>query len=106
MIGKKRTTVNENSDIEYIIYIYHNLDFFQNRLDPTLASSTDIDQFAKTNPDYGYTSFDNFYMAFLTSFRLVALDAWNRLYYLTLHTSGKGKGFNSIYVFNLQSDEN
>ena len=40
--------------------------------------------------DYGYTSFDNFYMAFLTSFRLVALDAWNRLYYLTLHTSGKG----------------
>ena len=45
------------------------------------------------NPDYGYTSFDNFHMAFLTSFRLVALDAWNRLYYLTLHTSGKG------YVF-------
>ena len=27
----------------------------------------------KRNPDYGYTSFDNFHMSFLTSFRLVAL---------------------------------
>ena len=51
----------------------------------------------KSNPDYGYTSFDNFYMAFLTSFRLVALDAWNRLYYLTLHTSGKG--YVLFYIF-------
>ena len=61
------------------------------------------------NPDYGYTSFDNFHMAFLTSFRLVALDAWNRLYYLTLHTSGKGYVFfyiglvflGSYYLINL-----
>ena len=36
-------------------------------------------------------------MAFLTSFRLVALDAWNRLYYLTLHTSGKG--YVLFYIF-------
>nr|XP_026692353.1 sodium channel protein type 4 subunit alpha B-like isoform X2 [Ciona intestinalis] len=41
------------------------------------------------NPDYGYTSFDHFFLAFLTSFRLVALDSWSRLYYLTLHTIGK-----------------
>lgn len=62
-----------------------------------------------TNPDYGYTSFDSFHMAFLTSFRLVALDAWNRLYYLTLHTSGQGYCFfyiglvflGSYYLINL-----
>nr|CAB3265895.1 sodium channel protein type 4 subunit alpha B-like [Phallusia mammillata] len=44
---------------------------------------------AGDNPDFGYTSFDHFFLAFLTSFRLVALDAWGRLYYLTLHTIGK-----------------
>uniref|UniRef100_H2ZPU3 Sodium channel protein n=1 Tax=Ciona savignyi TaxID=51511 RepID=H2ZPU3_CIOSA len=44
---------------------------------------------AGDNPDFGYTSFDHFFLAFLTSFRLVALDSWSRLYYLTLHTIGK-----------------
>ena len=34
------------------------------------------------NPDNGYTSYDNFGGSFLTSFRLVALDAWNRNFYL------------------------
>jgi len=37
---------------------------------------------AGPNPDYGYTTYDHFFLAFLTSFRLVALDAWGRLYYL------------------------
>ena len=71
--------------------------------------NTYICEETKRNPDYGYTSFDNFHMAFLTSFRLVALDAWNRLYYLTLHTSGKGYVFfyiglvflGSYYLINL-----
>lgn len=34
------------------------------------------------NPDYSYTSFDNFEFAFLNAFRLVTLDAWNRNFYL------------------------
>ena len=41
------------------------------------------------NPDYNYTSFDNFPLALLSSFRLVALDAWNRLYYLVRYISVK-----------------
>merc|ERR1711879_688207 len=41
------------------------------------------------NPDFGYTNFDDFLSAFLTSFRLIALDAWSRLYMYTLYTSGK-----------------
>nr|XP_039264940.1 sodium channel protein type 3 subunit alpha-like isoform X4 [Styela clava]XP_039264941.1 sodium channel protein type 3 subunit alpha-like isoform X4 [Styela clava]XP_039264942.1 sodium channel protein type 3 subunit alpha-like isoform X4 [Styela clava]XP_039264944.1 sodium channel protein type 3 subunit alpha-like isoform X4 [Styela clava]XP_039264945.1 sodium channel protein type 3 subunit alpha-like isoform X4 [Styela clava] len=41
------------------------------------------------NPDFGYTNFDHFFWAFLTSFRLIAQDAWSRLFYLTLHTIGK-----------------
>lgn len=52
------------------------------------------------NPDFGYTNFDNFYWAFLTSFRLIALDAWSRLYMFTLHTSGKAYvGFYILVVF-------
>ena len=34
------------------------------------------------NPDYSYTSFDNFEFSFLNAFRLVTLDAWNRNFYL------------------------
>lgn len=48
------------------------------------------------NPDNGLTSFDDFFHALLTSFRLIALDAWGRLYMLTLHTSGEG--YVSFYV--------
>ena len=48
------------------------------------------------NPDNGLTSFDDFFAALLTSFRLIALDAWGRLYMLTLHTSGEG--YVSFYV--------
>ncbi|KAM9199108.1 sodium channel protein type 5 subunit alpha-like [Mergus octosetaceus] len=41
------------------------------------------------NPDYGFTSFDTFGWAFLSLFRLMTQDYWERLYQQTLRTSGK-----------------
>ncbi|XP_031414294.1 sodium channel, voltage-gated, type I-like, alpha isoform X2 [Clupea harengus] len=41
------------------------------------------------NPDYGYTSFDTFGWAFLSLFRLMTQDYWERLYQQTLRTAGK-----------------
>ncbi|XP_075778953.1 sodium channel protein type 5 subunit alpha-like isoform X2 [Pelodiscus sinensis] len=41
------------------------------------------------NPDYGYTSFDTFGWAFLSLFRLMTQDFWERLYQQTLRASGK-----------------
>ncbi|KAM7176582.1 sodium channel protein type 5 subunit alpha-like [Macrochelys suwanniensis] len=41
------------------------------------------------NPDYGYTSFDTFGWAFLSLFRLMTQDYWERLYQQTLRASGK-----------------
>ncbi|XP_051835222.1 sodium channel protein type 10 subunit alpha [Antechinus flavipes] len=41
------------------------------------------------NPDYNYTSFDNFGLAFLALFRLMTQDYWERLYQQTLRASGK-----------------
>jgi hypothetical protein len=34
------------------------------------------------NPDYGYTSFDSFWWAFLSLFRLMVQDYWENLYQL------------------------
>uniref|UniRef100_A0A8C0GNF1 Sodium channel protein n=1 Tax=Chelonoidis abingdonii TaxID=106734 RepID=A0A8C0GNF1_CHEAB len=41
------------------------------------------------NPDFGYTSFDHFGWAFLSVFRLMTQDNWERLYRQTIRTSGK-----------------
>ncbi|NXM10107.1 SCN5A protein, partial [Ploceus nigricollis] len=41
------------------------------------------------NPDYGFTSFDTFGWAFLSLFRLITQDYWERLYQQTLRASGK-----------------
>ncbi|XP_045691912.1 sodium channel protein type 9 subunit alpha [Phyllostomus hastatus] len=41
------------------------------------------------NPDYGYTSFDNFGWAFLALFRLMTQDYWENLYQQTLRAAGK-----------------
>ncbi|KAM6281337.1 sodium channel protein type 5 subunit alpha-like [Porphyrio hochstetteri] len=41
------------------------------------------------NPDYGFTSFDTFGWAFLSLFRLMTQDFWERLYQQTLRASGK-----------------
>ncbi|XP_035175669.1 sodium channel protein type 5 subunit alpha-like isoform X2 [Oxyura jamaicensis] len=61
------------------------------------------------NPDFGYTSFDHFGWAFLSLFRLMTQDSWERLYRQTIRTSGKsyvlffmGVIFLcSFYLFNL-----
>lgn len=44
---------------------------------------------AGDNPDYGYTSFDNFFWAFLAIFRLMTQDYPEALYHQVLYTSGK-----------------
>ncbi|NWT17524.1 SCN5A protein, partial [Vireo altiloquus] len=41
------------------------------------------------NPDYGFTSFDTFGWAFLSLFRLMTQDNWERLYQQILRASGK-----------------
>ncbi|XP_053455663.1 sodium channel protein type 10 subunit alpha isoform X3 [Nycticebus coucang] len=41
------------------------------------------------NPDFNYTSFDSFVWAFLSLFRLMTQDSWERLYQQTLRASGK-----------------
>ncbi|KAI4563914.1 hypothetical protein MJG53_016488 [Ovis ammon polii x Ovis aries] len=41
------------------------------------------------NPDFNYTSFDSFAWAFLSMFRLMTQDSWERLYQQTLRASGK-----------------
>ncbi|XP_034615826.1 sodium channel protein type 5 subunit alpha-like [Trachemys scripta elegans] len=41
------------------------------------------------NPDFNYTSFDTFGWAFLSLFRLMTQDYWERLYQQTLRASGK-----------------
>ncbi|XP_004642272.1 sodium channel protein type 10 subunit alpha [Octodon degus] len=41
------------------------------------------------NPDFNYTSFDSFAWAFLSLFRLMTQDSWERLYQQTLRASGK-----------------
>ncbi|XP_029813807.1 sodium channel protein type 5 subunit alpha-like [Manacus vitellinus] len=61
------------------------------------------------NPDFGYTSFDHFGWAFLSVFRLMTLDSWERLYRQTIRTSGVTSFFFfvvfillcSFYLFNL-----
>ncbi|CAG0880165.1 unnamed protein product [Cyprideis torosa] len=40
------------------------------------------------NPDYGYTSFDTFGWALLSSFRLMTQDAWETLYHQVLRSAG------------------
>uniref|UniRef100_A0A8C3TTI3 Sodium channel protein n=1 Tax=Catharus ustulatus TaxID=91951 RepID=A0A8C3TTI3_CATUS len=44
---------------------------------------------AGENPDHGYTSFDTFGWAFLSLFRLMTQDYWERLYQQTLRSAGK-----------------
>ena len=40
------------------------------------------------NPNYGYTSFDTFTLAYLCAFRLMTQDFWENLYQITLRTAG------------------
>ncbi|BFZ11652.1 hypothetical protein BsWGS_14691 [Bradybaena similaris] len=40
------------------------------------------------NPNFGYTSFDNFGMAMLCAFRLMTQDFWESLYHLVIRAAG------------------
>ncbi|KAJ7408210.1 hypothetical protein WISP_122266 [Willisornis vidua] len=61
------------------------------------------------NPDFGYTSFDHFGWAFLSVFRLMTQDSWERLYRQTIRSTGVTCilffmaviFFCSFYLFNL-----
>ncbi|KAK7123093.1 hypothetical protein R3I94_020015 [Phoxinus phoxinus] len=44
---------------------------------------------AGRNPNYGYTSYDNFGWAFLSLFRVMTQDYWENLFQLTLRAAGK-----------------
>ncbi|XP_051523510.1 sodium channel protein type 4 subunit alpha A-like isoform X2 [Myxocyprinus asiaticus] len=44
---------------------------------------------AGRNPNYGYTSYDNFGWAFLALFRVMTQDYWENLFQLTLRAAGK-----------------
>lgn len=50
------------------------------------------------NPDFGYTSFDSFWWAFLALFRLMVQDYWENLYMLV---SGNDSIFNTPYEHSL-----
>ena len=51
---------------------------------PLFPSSACSEQFqcnhTKRNPDYNYTNFDNFGWSFLSMFRLITQDSWEKLY--------------------------
>ncbi|XP_055685880.1 sodium channel protein 60E isoform X1 [Lutzomyia longipalpis] len=61
------------------------------------------------NPNYGYTSFDNFMWSMLTTFQLITLDYWENVYNMILATSGPMSVtfftvvvfFGSFYLINL-----
>ncbi|XP_064171574.1 sodium channel protein type 4 subunit alpha B-like isoform X1 [Anguilla rostrata] len=44
---------------------------------------------AGPNPNYGYTSYDNFGLAFLALFRLMTRDFWENLFQLTMRAAGQ-----------------
>uniref|UniRef100_A0A673TQM7 Sodium channel protein n=1 Tax=Suricata suricatta TaxID=37032 RepID=A0A673TQM7_SURSU len=57
----------------------------------------------KRNPDYNYTNFDNFGWSFLSMFRLMTQDSWEKLYQQTLRTSGLFSVFFFVVVIFLGS---
>ncbi|NWX01355.1 SCNAA protein, partial [Caloenas nicobarica] len=81
---------------------------FSSNLDAECPTNYSCQKTGK-NPDFGYTSFDHFGWAFLSLFRLMTQDYWERLYRQTIRTSGKnyilfflGVIFLcSFYLFNL-----
>lgn len=55
------------------------------------AGATCLD--TNTNPNYGYTSFDNFAAASYCIFQMLTLDAWtSTLLYPLMNSIGAGRG--------------
>ncbi|XP_035254057.1 sodium channel protein type 4 subunit alpha B [Anguilla anguilla] len=86
------------SDFNSYISNPENHYFLDGQLDPLLCgNSSDAGKCpegymcmkAGRNPNYGYTSYDNFGWAFLALFRLMTQDFWENLFQLTLRAAGK-----------------
>ncbi|XP_052766775.1 sodium channel protein type 4 subunit alpha B-like isoform X5 [Mya arenaria] len=60
-------------------------------------------QYIGENPNFGYTSFDNFGWALLCSFRLMTQDYWENLYMLVLRAEGLPHSLYFIFVILLGS---
>ncbi|KAA0725547.1 Sodium channel protein type 4 subunit alpha A [Triplophysa tibetana] len=94
------TTLNGNDTFDFKAYIENeeNQYFLDGSLDALLCgNSSDAGKCpeeytcmkAGRNPNYGYTSYDNFGWAFLALFRLMTQDYWENLFQLTLRAAGK-----------------
>ncbi|XP_073698378.1 sodium channel protein type 4 subunit alpha B [Garra rufa] len=93
-------TETGNSTFNYQEYIENpeNHYFVPGHIDPLICgNSSDAGRCpegyvclkAGRNPNYGYTSYDNFGWAFLALFRLMTQDFWENLFQLTLRAAGK-----------------
>ncbi|NP_001034914.1 sodium channel protein type 4 subunit alpha A [Danio rerio] len=94
------TTLNVTDTFDFKAYINNeeNQYFLEGSLDALLCgNSSDAGRCpegytcmkAGRNPNYGYTSYDNFGWAFLALFRLMTQDFWENLFQLTLRAAGK-----------------
>nr|XP_055033108.1 sodium channel protein type 4 subunit alpha A isoform X1 [Misgurnus anguillicaudatus]XP_055033109.1 sodium channel protein type 4 subunit alpha A isoform X1 [Misgurnus anguillicaudatus]XP_055033111.1 sodium channel protein type 4 subunit alpha A isoform X1 [Misgurnus anguillicaudatus]XP_055033112.1 sodium channel protein type 4 subunit alpha A isoform X1 [Misgurnus anguillicaudatus] len=93
------TSFNQTFDFNAYINNEDNQYFLDGSLDALLCgNSSDAGKCpegytcmkAGRNPNYGYTSYDNFGWAFLALFRLMTQDYWENLFQLTLRAAGKG----------------
>uniref|UniRef100_A0A8C1IET9 Sodium channel protein n=1 Tax=Cyprinus carpio TaxID=7962 RepID=A0A8C1IET9_CYPCA len=94
------TTLNVTDTFDFKAYIDNeeNQYFLEGSLDALICgNSSDAGRCpegytcmkAGRNPNYGYTSYDNFGWAFLALFRLMTQDYWENLFQLTLRAAGK-----------------
>ncbi|XP_056101961.1 sodium channel protein type 4 subunit alpha A [Rhinichthys klamathensis goyatoka] len=94
------TTLNVTDTFDFKAYISNeeNQYFLEESLDALICgNSSDAGRCpegytcmkAGRNPNYGYTSYDNFGWAFLALFRVMTQDYWENLFQLTLRAAGK-----------------
>ncbi|XP_039541380.1 sodium channel protein type 4 subunit alpha A [Pimephales promelas] len=94
------TTLNVTDTFDFKAYINNeeNQYFLEESLDALICgNSSDAGKCpegytcmkAGRNPNYGYTSYDNFGWAFLALFRVMTQDYWENLFQLTLRAAGK-----------------
>uniref|UniRef100_A0A3Q2V099 Sodium channel protein n=1 Tax=Haplochromis burtoni TaxID=8153 RepID=A0A3Q2V099_HAPBU len=81
-LNNTNVTVDFENMSEYLIFLF-NAFFFNTCPEGYMCKNEG------NNPDNGYTSFDTFGWAFLSLFRLMTQDCWEKLYQQTLRTSGK-----------------
>ncbi|KAL2081442.1 hypothetical protein ACEWY4_023295 [Coilia grayii] len=83
------TSYRENKDNHYFLKDQNDALLCGNSSDAGQCPEGYLCIGAGGNPDYGYTSFDTFGWAFLSLFRLMTQDYWERLYGQTLRAAGK-----------------